>query len=53
MANKLGLKICKEGGTINVVNSNPTPIDGIAHKVDVSEHRGVAWPGEPDSSKHG
>ena len=36
VASKLGLKISKEGGTIKAVNSSPTPIDGVAHKVDVS-----------------
>jgi len=35
VASKLGLKISKGGGTIKV-NSNPTPINGVAHKVDVS-----------------
>jgi len=36
VASKLGLKISKGGGTIKAVNSSPTPIDDIAHKVDVS-----------------
>jgi len=36
VASKLGLKISKGGGTIMAVNSSPTPIDGVAHKVDVS-----------------
>ena len=36
VASKLGLKISKGGGTIKVVNSTPTPIDGVAHKVEVS-----------------
>ena len=33
VASKLGLKISKERGTIKAVNSSPTPIDGMAHKV--------------------
>jgi len=36
VASKLGLKISKGGGTIKVVNFSPTPINGVAHKVDVS-----------------
>ena len=36
VASKLGLKISKGGGTIKAVNSSPTPIDGVAHKVNVS-----------------
>ena len=36
VASKLGIKISKGGGTIKVVNSNSPPIDGVAHKVDVS-----------------
>jgi len=34
VASKLGFKISKGGGT--AVNSSPTPIDGVAHKVNVS-----------------
>ena len=36
VSSKLGLKISKGGGTIKAVNSSPTLIDGVAHKVDVS-----------------
>ena len=36
IVSKLGLKIPKGGGTIKAINSSPTPINGVDHKVNVS-----------------